>query len=204
MVLLIWINPPVTVTMISNIFKGYSISYKPVSYVQQGKLIQLAAIVSEDQKFPNHNGLDFDAIKGAFKDNAKGKKLKGGSTITQQTAKNIFLWQGRDWVRKGLEAYSSLLIEVIWGKERILEHYLNVAEMGEGIYGVHKAAEYYYKTTSNKLSAQQAAMLIASLPNPKVMNPDKKTKRLLRKQKWILKQMKILGQHKDVKQLITD
>ncbi len=201
---LIWLKPPVTITMISNILRGHDLKYVPLDFSKQGKQIKLAALASEDQKFPDHYGLDFTAIKGAYKDYEKGKRLRGGSTITQQTAKNIFLWQGRDWIRKGLEAYSSVLIEIIWGKKRILEHYLNIAEMGVGIYGVKEAAQYYYKTSPDKLTAQQAAYIIAALPNPKVMNPNKKTKRLRKKQQWILKQMKILEQHKGIKDLISD
>lgn len=204
MVLLIWVHPPVTITMIANVFKGHPINYEAIDFSQQGKNIKLAAIASEDQKFPNHFGLDFSAIKGAYEANTKGKKLRGGSTITQQTAKNVFLWQGRDWIRKGLEAYTSLLTELIWGKKRILTHYLNIAEMGEGVYGVKKAANHYYKTTPEKLTANQAAMIIASLPNPKKMNPNNPNKKLLRKQQWILKQMKILGKYKDIKNLIAD
>lgn len=188
--------------MIVNKIKGYEINYSPISFQDQGRNIKLAAIASEDQKFIDHYGLDFKALKGAYKSNAKGKKIRGGSTISQQTAKNVFLWQGRNWVRKGLELYSTLVIELVWKKARILENYLNVAEMGEGIYGVKAAAKKYYHTTPDQLSAAQAAMIIASLPNPKNMNPSRKTPKLLRKQKWIMRQMKILAKHKDVKELI--
>lgn len=204
LIALIWINPPITITMLSNRINGFDISYKPISSKKQGKTIKLAALASEDQKFLTHFGLDFMAIQSALNNNRKGKSIRGGSTISQQTAKNVFLWQGRDWIRKGLEAYSTLLIEVIWGKERILEHYLNVAEMGEGIYGVQAAAQFYYKVDANRLSMNQAALIIASLPNPKKMNPNKKTKTLLRKHSWIVKQMKLLAKNKSVQELVSD
>ena len=203
-ILLIWVKPPITITMLSNTLRGHSIKYEAIDFAKQGKQIKLAAIASEDQKFPDHFGIDMDAVKGAYKSNKKVKKIRGGSTISQQTAKNIFLWQGRNWIRKGLEAYSTFVIEILWGKEKILKHYLNVAEMGAGIYGVQAAAKHYFNTTPDRLSANQAAMIIASLPNPKAMNPNKQTKKLLRRQSWILKQMRNLEGDKDVKELLAD
>lgn len=190
--------------MLANAMRGHAINYEPIDYAQQGRQIKLAAIASEDQKFPDHFGIDVGAVKGAFKNNAKGKKIIGGSTISQQTAKNVFLWQGRDWIRKGLEVYSTFIIEIIWGKEKILEHYLNIAEMGEGVYGVQAAAKKYFNTTASKLSADQAAMLIAGLPNPKKMNPAKRTNLLSRRQKWIQRQMNNLVGDSDIKKLLAD
>lgn len=203
-VALIWLMPPVTMTMIANVFKGHGIDYQPITAIEQGQKIKLAAIASEDQKFPDHYGIDVGAVKNAFKNNAKGKAISGGSTITQQTAKNVFLWQGRDWIRKGLEVYTTFVIEIIWGKEKILEHYLNIAEMGEGVYGVEAAAQYYFNTEPSKLNAKQAALLIASLPNPKKMNPNKITNQLSRRQAWILKQMNNLAGDKDIKEILAN
>ncbi len=203
-VALVWMRPPITITMVANYIGGKKIIYEPTDYASQGKQLKLAAIAGEDQKFPNHFGLDFDAIKGAIEYNEEGKKIRGGSTITQQTSKNVFFWQGRDWIRKGLEAYSSLLTEIIWGKQKILEHYLNVAEMGEGIYGVKAASKHYFGKAPDQLSAEQAAMIIACLPNPKKMNPNNRTAFLLKKQKWILRQMRNLDGDPKVKKIIAN
>ena len=129
--------------------------------------LQKAVIASEDGNFLKHNGFDFTAMQKAFKNNNRGKKLKGGSTISQQTAKNIFLWQGRSYVRKGLEAYFTFLIELVWGKERIMEVYLNSIEMGDGVYGAEAAAKYWYKTDAKSLTKTQAIGIAAILPNPR-------------------------------------
>lgn len=129
--------------------------------------LQKAVIASEDGNFLKHSGFDFKAMQKAFKNNKKGRRLKGGSTISQQTAKNVFLWQGRSYVRKGLEAYFTFLIELIWGKERIMEVYLNSIEMGDGIYGAQAAAEYWYKTSAKNLTKSEAAGIAAILPNPR-------------------------------------
>jgi len=129
--------------------------------------LQKAVIASEDGNFLKHNGFDFKAMQKAFKNNNKGRKLKGGSTISQQTAKNVFLWQGRSYVRKGLEAYFTVLIELIWGKERIMEVYLNSIEMGDGVYGAQAAAEHWYKKGASNLSPIEAASIAAILPSPR-------------------------------------
>lgn len=130
--------------------------------------LQKAVIASEDAKFLEHHGFDFDAIEKAMKYNEKGKKIRGGSTISQQTAKNVFLWQGRSYLRKGLEAYFTVLIEIFWSKERIMEVYLNSIEMGDGVYGAEAAAQHWYGTTAAKLTRSQAAGIAAILPNPRV------------------------------------
>jgi monofunctional biosynthetic peptidoglycan transglycosylase len=122
---------------------------------------------SEDQLFPDHNGFDFKSIEKAMKHNQKSKSLHGASTISQQTAKNVFLWQGRSWLRKGLEAYFTFMIEKIWGKKRILEVYMNVAEMGDGIFGIEKASQKYFNKPAVNLSRQEAALIAACLPNPR-------------------------------------
>ncbi|NHM05970.1 monofunctional biosynthetic peptidoglycan transglycosylase [Flavobacterium sp. CYK-4] len=129
--------------------------------------MQKAVIASEDANFLTHHGFDFKAIEKAMKSNEKGKKLRGGSTISQQTAKNVFLWQGRSYLRKGLEAYFTVLIELVWGKERIMEVYLNSIEMGDGVYGIEAASKYWYRESAVALSAREAAGIAAILPNPR-------------------------------------
>lgn len=129
--------------------------------------LQKAVISSEDGLFLEHNGFDFKSMQKAFESNQKGKKLKGGSTISQQTAKNVFLWQGRSYLRKGLEAYFTVLIELIWGKERIMEVYLNSIEMGDGVYGAQSAAKHWYKKEAKNLTKYEAAGIAAILPNPR-------------------------------------
>ena len=136
------------------------------------KNLKKAVIASEDGRFFEHYGLDFSAMQKAAVGNFKGKKLKGGSTITQQTAKNVFLWQGRSYFRKGLEAYYTVLIELVWGKERILEVYLNSIEMGDGIYGAEAATQHWYKKDCKSLTRMQAAGIAAILPNPRKFSPN--------------------------------
>jgi monofunctional biosynthetic peptidoglycan transglycosylase len=136
------------------------------------KNLQKAVIASEDGRFFEHNGLDFSAMQKAAIGNFKGKKLKGGSTITQQTAKNVFLWQGRSYFRKALEAYYTVLIELVWGKQRILEVYLNSIEMGDGIYGADAATQHWYKRDCKSLTRMQAAGIAAILPNPRRFSPN--------------------------------
>ncbi len=129
--------------------------------------LQKAVIASEDGRFLEHSGFDFDAMYKAFKSNSKGKKLKGGSTISQQTAKNVFLWQGRSYLRKALEAYYTVLIELVWGKKRIMEVYLNSIEMGDGVYGAEAAAKFWYRKDAESLTRYEAAGIAAILPSPR-------------------------------------
>lgn len=135
--------------------------------------LQKAVIVSEDGHFLTHNGFDLKAIKKAYENNQKGKRIKGGSTISQQTAKNVFLWQGRSYVRKGLEAYFTILIELLWSKERIMEVYLNSIEMGDGIYGAQAASQFWYHIDASMLNVNEAAGIAAILPSPRRYNPVK-------------------------------
>ena len=153
----------------------------------------LAVVSSEDQKFPEHWGFDFKAMYNAFRYNMRGKKIRGASTITQQVAKNVFLWQGRSYVRKGLEVYFSLLIELIWGKERILEVYLNVAETGPMTFGVEAASQRFFGHSANTLSRNEAAIIAAVLPNPirfSIRNPSGYVNQRTNK---IARQMRMLG-----------
>lgn len=148
-----------------------------------------AVMASEDQKFATHYGFDFEAIADAREHNARSKRKRGGSTLSQQLAKNIFLWPGRSYVRKGLEAYFTLLIELIWSKDRILEVYLNEVEMGRGIYGVEAASQAYFGRSTSKLTRRQAALIAAALPNPRVFNPGRPGDFLNRRSEWIVRQM---------------
>ena len=165
--------------------------------------IKLAVISSEDQLFPDHSGFDWKSIEKAMKYNKKKPgRVRGGSTISQQVAKNVFLWQGRDWIRKGLEIYFTKMIEWVWGKERILEVYLNVIEMGKGIFGAQAAAKNYFKKTAKNLSRREAAMIAACLPNPKLYTVKPPHTFVLRKTGWILQQMNNLESDVDLQQII--
>ncbi len=152
-----------------------------------------AVVAAEDNRFMSHWGFDFDAIQKARELNKSGKKIYGASTISQQTAKNVFLWPSRSWFRKGLECYFTCLIELLWSKERIMEVYLNVAEMGNGIYGIESASQKYYKRPAKNLNAAQSAMIAASLPAPRKYNPSNPTSYLMKRQGKIMKVMKQLG-----------
>ncbi|MDR2147122.1 MAG: monofunctional biosynthetic peptidoglycan transglycosylase [Tannerella sp.] len=148
-----------------------------------------AVVASEDNLFLEHNGFDFDQIEIAQQEAAKGKRLRGASTISQQTAKNVFLFPHRSWIRKGLEAYFTVLIEWVWGKKRIMEVYLNSIEMGDGIFGVQAVAEAHFHTTADRLTAPQSALIAASLPNPRRFHSDKPSAYLLKRQAAIISLM---------------
>jgi monofunctional biosynthetic peptidoglycan transglycosylase len=152
-----------------------------------------AVVASEDQLFFDHHGFDWDAIRSAFSVNGRGKRKLGASTITQQTAKNLFLWPDRSWTRKGLEAYFTLLLEMLWSKQRILEVYLNIIETGDGTYGAEAAARRYFHVPASELTAPQSALIAAVLPNPRAWSPANPTGYLRRRQTWILRQMAQLG-----------
>jgi len=164
-----------------------------VSIEEISKNMPQAVVAAEDQKFLDHKGFDFDAMQKAWEGNKKGKRIKGASTITQQTVKNVFLWPDRSYIRKGLEAYFTVLVELIWSKERIIEVYLNVIEMGDGIYGIEAASQYYYKIPASKLNRSQAALIAAVLPNPIRWSPAKPTAYIKGRQSWIMKQMNNLA-----------
>lgn len=160
-----------------------------VSIQKISKHVPQAVVAAEDQKFLDHNGFDWEAMEKAWEQNKKGKRIKGASTISQQTAKNVFLWPSRTIFRKGLEAYFTFLIETLWPKERIMEVYLNIIEMGEGIYGIEAAAQYYFKKPAEKLSRHEAALIAAVLPNPRRWSPARPTPYIQGRQVWILGQM---------------
>ncbi|MEO6096704.1 MAG: monofunctional biosynthetic peptidoglycan transglycosylase [Fibrobacteria bacterium] len=152
-----------------------------------------AVVASEDQRFFDHHGFDWGAIQSVISANDRGKRKRGASTISQQTAKNLFLWPDRSWARKGLEVYFTFLIELLWSKERILEVYLNIIETGNGTYGAEAAAQRYFHVTAGRLTSSQAALIAASLPNPRRWSPSQPTGYLQRRQSWILRQMDQLG-----------
>lgn len=161
--------------------------------------MKLAVIASEDQLFYEHYGFDFAAIKKAIRNNEKGRRLKGGSTISQQTAKNAFLLPHRNYLRKGLEAYFTMLIELLWSKDRIIEVYLNVIEFGNGIYGVEAASQYYFKKSASKLTKDEASLLAAVLPNPIRYKVDNPSSYILRRKNWIKRQISKLGIPTEIK-----
>jgi monofunctional biosynthetic peptidoglycan transglycosylase len=156
----------VTYLMVQRVFEGRGFDRRWVPMKKISPALVRAVIAAEDARFCEHKGFDFEAIEKAMAANAAGKKLRGGSTISQQTAKNVFLWPGRDWVRKGLEAWFTVLIEVGWGKERIMEVYLNSIEWGPGVYGAEAAAQRNFKVPASRLTAAQAARLAAIVPKP--------------------------------------
>ena len=160
-----------------------------VSLDEISNKLQLAVVCSEDQKFLNHNGFDVEAIEKAIEHNRKGKRVRGASTISQQTAKNVFLWQGRTWVRKGLEVYFTGLIELIWTKQRIIEVYLNVIEMGDGIYGAEMASKIYFKKSASALTTVEAALLASILPNPRIYSATNPSSFVRGRQAWTITQM---------------
>ena len=155
--------------------------------------LQKAVIASEDGLFLKHNGFDFTAMQKAYKNNERGRKIKGGSTISQQTAKNVFLWQGRSYLRKGLEAYFTVLIELVWGKERIMEVYLNSIEMGDGVYGAQAAAEYWYRKDAENLTPIQAAGIAAILPNPRKFKATSSSSYINKRKSKIVRVMRTVG-----------
>lgn len=160
-----------------------------ISIDEMGTSIQKAVIVSEDGKFTTHNGFDVKAIEKAYKNNQKGRKVKGGSTISQQTAKNVFLWPSRSYLRKGLEAYFTVLIEIVWGKERIMEVYLNSIEMGNGIYGIEAASQHWFNKSAKNLTKAEAAAIAAILPNPRVYKAKNSSRYIERRKNAIKRQM---------------
>ncbi len=194
-----WLPIPVTPLMLIRCVEqkmdGKELKLKKhwVSFDELSPNLQLAVVCSEDQNFIKHNGFDFEAIDRAMEYNENHKKTRGASTISQQTAKNVFLWSGRSWVRKGFEVYFTFLIETIWNKQRIMEVYLNVIEMGDGIYGADAAAKIYFHKSAKDLTKPEACLIAAVLPNPRkfsVVNPGAY---ILSRKDWMLHQMSLWG-----------
>lgn len=155
--------------------------------------LQLAVVCSEDQNFIKHNGFDFEAIDKALEYNENHKKTRGASTISQQTAKNVFLWSGRSWIRKGFEVYFTFLIETFWSKQRIMEVYLNVIEMGDGVYGAQAASKNFFHKDAKYLSKGEASLIAAVLPNPIRFSAARPSGYVLKRQAWIIRQMALWG-----------
>lgn len=195
-----WVPVPVTPLMLirccQQMSKGEKIRLK-FHWVKLDEEITpelaLAVVASEDQKFLSHNGFDLDAISIAWEERVEGKRKRGASTISQQTAKNVFLWPGGGWFRKGLEAYFTILIELIWDKHRIMEVYLNVIEMGDGIYGADALAWQHFGRSADRLTRANCALIAATLPNPLKYSSKNPSKYMLRRQTQIMQQMKNLG-----------
>lgn len=184
---------PTTSFMLQTSLRNGPYRYQWKSYEQIAPEMALAAIAAEDQRFPSHSGFDFDAIEAAMADYERGGELRGASTISQQVAKNLFLWPGRSTVRKGLEAWFTLLIELIWSKERILLVYVNVAQFGDRIFGVGAASQQFFQIPARDLTAAEAALLAAVLPGPELYDVGEPSYEVLAKQDWILSQMDQLG-----------
>jgi len=194
-----WVPVPMTPLMVIRSVQQYQddkevvLKHDWVSKDEISRNLKLAVICSEDQNFLNHNGFDMKAIEKAIEFNKAGKRVRGASTISQQTAKNVFLWPHRSWFRKGLEAYFTFLIEVFWSKERILEVYLNSIEMGDGIYGAEAASQHWFKKPATKLSRSEAAAIAAILPNPRVYRARPATNYIQGRKNWIVRQMGYFG-----------
>ena len=200
-----WIDPPVTLTQLGSLLSGDGLKRDYVDGKDISRQLKLAVIASEDQLFPDHNGFDFRSIQKAMAYNKrKPGRVRGASTISQQVAKNVFLWQGRSWLRKGLEVYFTFMIETIWGKKRILEVYLNVAEMGRGIYGAESAAQNIFHKPAKALTATEAAQIASSLPNPKIFTVRPASRFVSSKYPWVLRQMANLADDPDVQAIVDD
>jgi monofunctional biosynthetic peptidoglycan transglycosylase len=196
-----WVNPPTSAFMLETRLKArsegdrnYHTDYEWVSLEHISPHAAIAVIASEDQQFPFHAGFDLNSIRESVRASERGrKKLRGASTISQQVAKNLFLWNGYSFVRKGIEAWMTVLIELLWPKERILEVYLNIAEFGRGIYGVEAASLRFYHKPAARLTSDEAAVLAAVLPNPIRMHVERPSAYVLERRDWILGQMRALG-----------
>mgnify|MGYP006175738211 CR=1 FL=1 len=210
-ILFAFVPVPVTGVMIErqiqalwNNHKSYELQHDWVPFEHISAAMKQAVVAAEDQKFPDHYGFDTVAIEKALEYNSKGRKVRGASTISQQTAKNVFLWTGRSWFRKGLEAYFTKMIEWVWGKKRILEVYLNVVEMGKGVYGIEAAAQSFFKKSAAKLTRAEAAQIAAALRNPKKFKVKPLSPQVASRSQWLLRQMNNLEGDADIQLLIKE
>jgi monofunctional biosynthetic peptidoglycan transglycosylase len=199
-IVLKWINPITSSIMIQRKIEAMVtfsekqiIAYNWVNFEEISKHMSIAVIASEDQNFPFHFGFDFKQIENAIEQSERGGRLRGASTITQQVAKNLFLWEGRSIIRKGIEAYFTLLIEIFWTKKRILEVYLNIVETGDMIFGVGAASKVYFYRNPEKLQIEHAALLAATLPNPRKFSVRNPSNYILKRRDWIKRQVSLLG-----------
>jgi monofunctional biosynthetic peptidoglycan transglycosylase len=201
--LLKWVNPPITLTQLGSVVSGDGLKRDYIDIENMSSYAKLAFIAAEDQKFPDHNGFDWKSIGKAMDYNKRNpNKVRGASTISQQVAKNVFLWQGRSGFRKGLEMYFTFMIELIWSKERILEMYLNVSETGKGIFGIEAASQAFFKKPAKKLTRREAALIAASLPNPKVYTIAPLSRYVAEKYPRVLRYMNNLEDDEDIRKLL--
>jgi monofunctional biosynthetic peptidoglycan transglycosylase len=193
-----FVDPPFTLLMFERWLhapRGRVLLHRSVPLEAVSPPLRLAVVAGEDQKFPWHHGFDFESIAASIEAAENGARLRGASTLSQQVAKNVFLWPGRSWLRKGLEAYYTVLIELLWGKRRILEVYLNVAELGPLTFGAEAASRRWFGVTAARLDARRAALLAAMLPSPLRRSPRAPDREMRERQHWILQQMRQLGPH---------
>lgn len=202
-----WIDPPITSFMIRDKCEALRNNEKTTRWCEWVDLknispsMQIAVVAAEDQNFSDHHGFDFEAIEKAIKHNQRNRHLRGASTISQQVAKNLFLWPGRSFMRKGLEAYFTTVIELLWSKKRILEVYLNTVELGKHTFGVEAAAKFYFNTSAKRLTPEQAALLAAILPSPHRFSVRNPSRYIISRKYWILRQMQLLGGREYLKSL---
>ncbi|OCL24916.1 monofunctional biosynthetic peptidoglycan transglycosylase [Gilliamella sp. wkB72] len=198
-----WVNPWGSMLMVERKIANWNINQQRIwkDWDQISDNIKIAVIAAEDQQFANHWGFDFKAINRALNYNKNNRKIRGASTITQQVAKNIFLWSSRNWIRKGVESWFTVWIELIWSKQRTLEIYLNSVEWGEGIFGIEAASRHYFGVSAKQLTKEQASLLAAILPNPRKWSPVNPNILTQKKAKWILGQMENLDTKKYLKKL---
>ena len=203
-----WMNPPTSMMMTirrseaaMNQRKDFRIDYRWVDWDQIALHLPLAIIASEDQNFPIHHGFDLEAISDAVKTRMNGGRLRGASTITQQVAKNLFLWPGKSLLRKGIEAYFTALIEIFWSKRRVLEVYMNIAEFGDGIFGAEAACQRYFGKPAGNIRLREAARLAAILPYPRAMNPTRPSAYVSKRAQWIQRQIVQMGGKRVLEQI---
>jgi len=200
-----WVDPPITMTQLVSWVSGHGLKRDYVGWKKISYNAKLSVIASEDQVFPDHSGFDWKNIKKAMAYNKKKpNRIRGASTISQQVAKNVFLWQGRGWIRKGLEAYFTFMIELIWSKKRILEVYLNVIEMGRGVYGIEAASRSYFNKPAASLTRVEAAMIASCLPNPKNYTVKPLSNYVAGRRHWVLRQMNNLEEDPDIQNIIKE
>ena len=200
-----WVDPPITITQLVSWVSGDGLKRDYVGWKKISYNAKLAVIAEEDQLFPDHSGFDWKSIKKAMEYNKKKpNRTRGGSTISQQVAKNVFLWQGKSFIRKGLETYFTFMIELIWGKKRILEVYLNVIEMGRGIYGIETASQIYFKKSASALTRMEAATIASSLRNPKIFTVVPLSNSVAGRRQWVMRQMNNLEEDPDIQDIIKE
>jgi monofunctional glycosyltransferase len=188
-----WIDVPISAFMLRAVYHGQALHYDWVDWEAIAPPLAIAVVAAEDQRFPIHNGFDIEAIMDAMEANLKNSRLRGASTITQQTAKNLFLWPGRSWIRKGFEAYTTVVIEALWPKRRILEVYLNIVEFGPGVFGAGAASRHFFKVGPERLTLYEASLLAAVLPNPHQRHILKPSPYMHRRAADIRRQVDLLG-----------